>query len=177
MTQYAQQVLGYSALRFGVSSAVMPMMAAVGSVAGQAIITRVGFRTVAAAGAVLTGSACLLLTQVPVDGRYARDILPGLLVFGLGLGAAAVAGSVVMFAGVAETESGLASGLNNASFQIGGALGTAVVSTVAVSGTHGGEHLAALTDGFRSAFAATIVFAVLGLLVPLLLLGRRKLSD
>jgi len=169
---YAQQVLGYSALEFGLSSAVMPVMAAVGSVAGQAIVTKTGFRPIAAAGMVLAALACALLTQVSVDGNYLGDIFLALLIFGPGLGAAFVAASIATLAGVAEAESGLASGLNNTSFQIGAALGVAILSTVAVSQPDGPEPLVALTEGFQSAFAAAVVFPALGLVVALLLLGK-----
>ena len=108
----------------------------------------------------LTAVGCLLLTQVSVDGSYLGDIFFGLLVFGPGLGAAYVAGSIASLAGVAEADAGLASGLNNSSFQIGGAVGVAILSSVAVSHAHGTDPLAALTNGFQAAFAAAIVFAV-----------------
>jgi hypothetical protein len=85
-----------------------------------------------------------------------------------------VAGSIASLAGVAEADAGLASGLNNASFQIGGAVGVAILSTVALSEADGAEPLAALTNGFQSAFAAAIVFAALGLLVAALLLGNLR---
>jgi EmrB/QacA subfamily drug resistance transporter len=170
LTQYAQQVLDYSPVEFGLGSVVMPVMAAIGSTAGQMIVTRVGFRWVSAAGVALTGVGCVVLTQVSVDGGYLGDIFFGLLVFGPGLGAAYVAGSVATLAGVAEAEAGLASGMNNASFQIGGAVGVAIVSTVAVSEANG-TTLVALTEGFQAAFAAAIAFAVVGILAAIALLG------
>jgi EmrB/QacA subfamily drug resistance transporter len=172
LTQYAQQVLDYSPLEFGVGSVIMPVMAAVGSTLGQGVITRTGFRRVAVVSMLLTAAGCALLTQVSVDGSYLGDIFFGLLVFGPGLGAGYVAGSVASLAGVAESEAGLASGLNNSSFQIGGAIGVAIVSTVARSEAEGTSPLAALTNGFQSAFTAAIVFAGVGLVVALLLLGR-----
>jgi MFS family permease len=164
LSLYAQQVLGYTAFEFGLGTAAMTAMTLVGSIAGQSIVTRIGFRTVAAVGMALTGAGCLLLTQVSVHGSYLGDIFFALLVFGPGLGAAYVAASVATLAGVREQESGLASGLNNAAFQIGGALGAAIVTTVAVSGANGSSP-SALTEGFQSAFAAAAVFAGLGLLV------------
>ena len=109
-----------------------------------------------------------------VDGSYLGDLFLGLLIIGPGIGAAYVAGSIASLTGVADADAGLASGLNNASFQIGGAVGVAILSTVAVSGAHGSEPLAALTDGYRSAFAVAIVVAVLGLVAASLLLGRRR---
>jgi EmrB/QacA subfamily drug resistance transporter len=174
VSMYAQQVLGYSALEFGLGTAVMTVMAVVGSTAGQAIVTRIGFRSVAAVGLALTGAGCLLLTQVSADGSYMGDIFFGLLVFGPGLGAAYVAASVATLAGVAEQESGLASALNNSAFQIGGALGTAVVTTVAISEADGADPLSALTAGFQSAFAAAAVFSALGFLFAILLLGKPR---
>jgi EmrB/QacA subfamily drug resistance transporter len=80
LTLYAQQVLGYSALKFGLTSLVFPAMAAAGSIAGQAIVLRVGFRPVAAVGMALMGGGALILTQVSVGGTYMGDIFFGLLV-------------------------------------------------------------------------------------------------
>jgi EmrB/QacA subfamily drug resistance transporter len=175
LTQYAQGVLGYSALEFGLASVVMPVTAAIGSISGQAIATRGGLRAIAIAGMALTGLGCLLLTQVSVDGSYLGDIFLGLLVFGPGLGGAYVAGSIVSLTGIKESDAGLASGLNNSSFQIGGAVGVAILSTVAVSSAHGDNPLAALTNGFQAAFATAIIFAALGLLVAIALLSRLDL--
>ena len=180
LTLYAQQVLGYSALKFGLTSVVMPVAAAAGSIVGQAIVTKAGFRALAAFGMITSTLGCLLLTGVSVGGNYADDILPALLVFGPGLGAVFVTASIATLAGVRETEAGLASGLNNTSFQIGGAIGTAVVTTVAVSRTADvlavGEEsrLVALTEGFQAAFAAAAIFPIVGLIVVLLFLGRPR---
>ncbi len=175
LTQYAQGVLQYSALEFGLASVVMPVTAALGSIAGQAIATKGGLRTVATLGMALTGLGSLLLTQVSVGGSYLGDIFFGLLIFGPGLGAAYVAGSIGSLAGVAEADAGLASGLNNSSFQIGGAVGVAILSTVAVSQAEGSDPVAALTNGFQSAFATAIVFAAVGLLAAVALLGKLRI--
>src|SRR5262245_63831716 len=80
LTLYAQQVLGYSAVRFGLTSLVFPVMAALGSVLGQSFVLRVGFRPVAAVGMALMGGGALLLTQVAVGGGYFGDTLSCLLV-------------------------------------------------------------------------------------------------
>ncbi len=84
---------------------------------------------------LLIGAACLLLTHVSANGSYLGDIFLGLLIFGAGLGAAFVASQIAALAGVAERESGLAAGLVDSSFNIGGALGMAILSTVAVART------------------------------------------
>jgi EmrB/QacA subfamily drug resistance transporter len=172
LTQYAQGVLHYSPLEFGFASVVMPVTAAIGSITGQAIATKGGLRAVAITGMVLTGLGCLLLTQVSVNGSYLSDMFFALLIFGPGLGAAYVAGSIGSLAGVAERDAGLASGLNNSSFQIGGAVGVAIVSSVAVSQAHGSDPLTAMTAGFQSAFATAIIFAAVGLVVAIALLGK-----
>ena len=181
LTLYAQQVLGYSALKFGLTSLVFPVMAAAGSVLGQAIVLRVGFRPVAALGMALMGGGALLLTQVSVGGSYFGDIFFGLLVFGPGVGLAFVPASIAALAGVPEHESGLASGLSNTSFQIGAALGVAIVTTVAVSRTDGylatkasANPLVALTEGFQSAFLAVAILAGIGVVLALALLGRSQ---
>jgi len=178
LTLYAQQVLGYSPVRFGATSVVFPAMAAVGSILGQGIVLRIGFRPVAAVGMTLMAAGSLLLTQVSVGGSYFGDIFLGLLVFGPGVGLAFVTASIAALAGVADREAGLASGLSNTSFQIGAALGVAITSTVAISRTddfvaeNGAGNMAlALTEGFQSAFVACAILAGIGLIVALLLLG------
>jgi predicted MFS family arabinose efflux permease len=181
LTLYAQQVLGYSAVKFGLTSLVFPVMAAVGSILGQGIVLRVGFRPVAAVGMALMGGGALLLSQVSVGGSYFGDIFFGLLVFGPGVGLAFVTASIAALAGVPERESGLASGLSNTSFQIGAALGVAIVTTVAVSRTDDylaanadATPLVALTEGFQSAFLAVAILAAIGVALALLLLGRPR---
>jgi EmrB/QacA subfamily drug resistance transporter len=178
LTLYAQQVLGYSAVKFGLGTAVFAVMAAVGSILGQAIVLRVGFRAVAAAGMTLIGGGSLLRTQVSVGGSYLGDIVLALLVYGPGIGLAFVTATVAALAGVPESESGLASGLSNTAFQIGAALGVAIVSTVAVSGSEdylaangGANPLVVLTEGFQAAFMACVVLAGIGVALAVLLLG------
>jgi EmrB/QacA subfamily drug resistance transporter len=181
LTLYAQQVLGYSALKFGLTSVVSPAAAAVGMIVGQAAVLRVGFRPVAATGMALMGAGALLLTQPSVGGSYFGDIFFGWLLFGIGVGPAFVTASIAALAGVAEHESGVAAGLNNTAFQIGGALGVAIATTVAVSRSEdylaandGANQLVVLTEGFQSAFVACVVLAGIGLALALLLLGKPR---
>ncbi|MGN9913980.1 MFS transporter [Phytohabitans sp. LJ34] len=181
LTLYAQQVLGYSAVQFGLMTAVMTGMAIVGALTGQAVVTRIGLRPVMLAGMLLVGGGCLLLTQISAEGSYVDDLLAAMLVFGPGLGAAFVAAQIAALTGVHEQESGLASGLVDTAFNIGAALGIAIASTVAVSRTE--ELLArenaaaptgsALTEGFQVAFAVTAVFVLIGLVAALVLPSRQ----
>jgi len=179
LTLYAQRVLGYSALRFGVSSVVLAVAVTAGALAGQGAVLKAGFRPVAAAGLVLMGGGSLVLTQVSVHGGYFPDIFFGLLVCGLGIGLAFVTATVAALAGVAPHEAGLASGLSNTALQVGSALGVAIVSTVAVARSagylaahHGASPLAVLTDGYQSAFVACAMLAGIGLVLALQLPGR-----
>jgi EmrB/QacA subfamily drug resistance transporter len=181
LTLYAQQVLGYSAVKFGVSSVVLAVAVTVGAIVAQDAVLKVGFRPVAATGMALMGAGSLLLTQVSVSGSYFGDIFFGLLVCGPGIGLAFVTATVAALAGVAEHESGLASGLSNTALQIGAALGVAIVSAVAVSRSE--DYLAAnedanalvvLNEGFQSAFLAVVVLAGIGMVLALLLLGRPR---
>jgi EmrB/QacA subfamily drug resistance transporter len=181
LTLYAQQVLGYSAIEFGLGTAVFTVIAAVGSIVSQAVVLKVGFRTVAATGLVLLGGGALVFTQVSPGGSYVDDMLFGLLVYGAGIGPVFVTATVAALAGVAEHESGLASGLSNTAFQIGAALGVAIVTTVAVSRSEdylaandGANPLVALNEGFQSAFWACVALAGIGLALALLLLGRPR---
>ena len=181
LTLYAQQVLGYSAVKFGVGSVVLAVAVTVGAIVAQAAVLKVGFRPVAATGMALMGAGSLLLTQVSVGGSYFGDIFFGLLVFGPGIGLAFVTATVAALAGVAEHESGLASGLSNTALQIGAALGVAIVTTVAVSRSEdylaandGANPLVVLNEGFQSAFLACVVLAGIGMALALLLLGRPR---
>jgi EmrB/QacA subfamily drug resistance transporter len=179
LTLYAQRVLGYSALKFGLSSVVLAVAVTAGAVAGQGAVRKAGFRMVAATGMLLMGAGSLVLARVSAHGGYFPHIFFGLLLCGLGIGLAFVTATVAALTGVAQHEAGLASGLSNTSLQIGTALGVAIVSTVAVSrsaaylaANKGASQLAVLTSGYRSAFVACAVLAGIGLALTLLLPGR-----
>ncbi len=157
LTLYVQQVLGYSALKTGLT-----FLATAGTVipvagASQALVTRIGVRPVMTVGLALITGAMLWYAQIPVHGRFAGDLLPGYLMMGVGMAFAFIPVSIAALAGVAPQEAGLASGLINTSQQIGGALGVAIASTVAF--THvktllvsGHTQPEALTGGFGLAF-------------------------
>jgi EmrB/QacA subfamily drug resistance transporter len=176
---YAQQVLGYAPLDFGLKQAVMPLMAFVGAYAGQAVITRLGYRPVAVVCVLLLGTGSFLLSQAPADGRYFADLFAGLLIFGLGLGAGTVAASAAALSRVPAHDAGLASGFNTAALQIGGAIGVAIVATVIAANAVGPDPVAAMTNGFHAGFTATVILAVIGLVLAIVLLRqpRRETAD
>jgi EmrB/QacA subfamily drug resistance transporter len=157
LTLYVQQVLGYSALKTGLT--FLATAGTVVPVAGiaQALVTRVGVRPVLTVGLALVTAAMFWYAQIPVHASFATDLLPGYLMMGVGLAFSFIPVSIAALAGVEHHESGLASGLINTSQQVGGALGVAIASTVAF--THmktllasGHSQAFSLTSGFALAF-------------------------
>lgn len=178
LTLYAQQVLGYSALEFGSGTAVFAVMAAVGSIKGNTMVRRFGSRAVATGGMALMGGGALLLSQASVGGSYVDDIFPALVAFGAGLGTTFVTATAAALAGIAKSESGLASGLSNTARQIGAAFGVAIVTTVTltrsddVRAANPGAHpLVVLNEGLHAAFLTCGVLAAIGMGLALLLPG------
>ncbi|WP_206781942.1 MFS transporter [Bailinhaonella thermotolerans] len=170
---YAQQVLGYSAVKFGLSTAVYAVMSIIGANVSARLAARVGYKPIAIVGMALLSGGLLLLTQIDPDGGYWSDLFFGLVIFGSGIGSTNVAASIASLTGARPEESGLASGINNAVFQIGAALGIAIASSVAFAYTTG-TGAAGLNDGFQAGFWATAIFALTGLATALLLLLHRK---
>ena len=170
---YMQQVLGYSAIKAGLSYLPLAVTIVISAGVASQLTTRIGFKPVLAAGMVFIASGLIWFSQVSVDGAYATDILGPSLLAAIGLGFAFVTSTIAAVSGVADHEAGLASGLINTSQQIGGALGLAVLSTVANSVTGSSLEPAALTDGFQAAFLGGAGIALLGLVATLTLIRNR----
>lgn len=182
ITLFMQQVLGYSPLKTGIAWLAMSLAALVSAIITSQVVTKVGARYPIAGGLTLAAIGFGLLAGVPADASYAADLLPGLLIFGTGLGMAFVAASIGALEGVAERDSGLASGLINTMQQVGGALGVAVLATVALSHSNdllarGSEPAAALTDGFSRALYVGIAFAVIGIFGALVFIRGRGAEE
>ena len=178
-TLYIQRVLGYGPLEAGL--AILPFTAGVMLSAGLAsqFAPRVGVRPVAALGMVLSAIGMLLLVRLPVDGTYVADVLPSLIVTSLGMGAVFMPLTLIATTGLEDEDQGLASGLFNTSQQIGGALGLAILSTLAASKTAsagGATDPEALVTGFHWAFAGGAAFVVAGLVTMLVLLRGRHVA-
>src|SRR5437660_5624962 len=133
LTLYVQNVLGYSALKTGVTFVATAGTAVVAAGVAEALTTKVGAKPIIVIGLALLTGGMIWYSQIPVHGKFASDLLPGYLMVGVGIAFAFVPVSIAALAGVAEREAGLASGLINTSQQIGGAVGTAVASTVFTS--------------------------------------------
>ena len=181
LSLYMQIVLGFSALETGVGYLAVALTAVAASGAAQALVTRIGVKPVLATGLALIGVGLVLFTQLPVDGTYVANLLPGFILVGIGLGFSFVPVSIAALAGVAGREAGLASGLINTSQQIGGALGLAILTTVSTTKTDDltppGQQpsLTALVDGYSLAFWVAAGFAAISLVTTLLILKRQDL--
>jgi EmrB/QacA subfamily drug resistance transporter len=179
LTLYMQQVLGYSPLETGLAYLAVAGTAVIwANVAAQAV-TRVGVKPALIFGMSLLTIGLVYFTQVSVGGSYWTELLPGFLIIGLGIPFAFVPISIAAFAGTQQNEAGLASGLMNTSQQIGGAVGIAILSTIATSTTTdaapGTPLPIALTDGFVNAFWAGAAIAFVGVLVSVFLVRGRDL--
>jgi EmrB/QacA subfamily drug resistance transporter len=182
LTLYMQQVLHYSALKTGVAYIALTLAIIAFSAVSQALVTRIGIRTVLTTGMAMSAGALVLFAQLPVHGHYFWDIFPVFLLSGVGLAMAFVPMSIGALTGVRESDAGIASGLLNTTQQIGGAIGVALATTVAVTFTNRyvSDHSAvspgsgsALTHGFEIAFYVLAALAVLGTLAAALLIERR----
>ncbi|HEY4778568.1 MAG TPA: MFS transporter [Solirubrobacterales bacterium] len=176
---YMQQVLGYSAIHAGLS--YLPLAVTISLAAGVAsqLVTTLGYKTVLAAGLLFIVAGLLWFSRISVGGGFTTDILGPSLLAAIGLGFSFVTTTIAAVSGVEEEESGLASGLINTSQQVGGALGLAVLSSLATTHTEdllgsgsGLKH--ALTEGFQAAFLGGAAIAALGFVLTLVLI---KSSD
>ena len=179
---YMQQVLGYSAIKAGLSYLPLALTIILTAAVASQLVTRVGFKPVLATGMALIAAGLVWFGQVSVGGGFATDVLGPSLLAAAGLGLAFVPQTIAAVSGVGESEAGLASGLITTSQQIGGALGLAVLATIAntrtddVLASAGGDPSAlpnALTEGFQSAFLGGAGIAVLGLVATLVLIRNR----
>ena len=177
-TLYIQRVLGFGPLKAGV--AFLPFSAGIMVSAGLAsqFAPRIGVRPVAAVGFILSTAGLILLTQLPVHGSYLTNVLPSILLSSLGMGAVFMPLTLIATTGLEDADQGLASGLFNTSQQIGGALGLAILSTLATSKTPSvGSPTANLVTGFHWAFGAGAVAMVVALGVMVAMLRSRHVAQ
>jgi EmrB/QacA subfamily drug resistance transporter len=181
LTLYMQQVLGYSALKTGVGYLAVAGTAVIWANVAAAAVNRIGVKPALIFGMAMLTVGLLYFTQVSVDGTYWGDLFPGFLVLGIAIPFAFVPITIAALAGTKPQEAGLASGLINTSQQIGGAVGIALLSTIAVTTTddkvaQGTAVPNALTDGFVNAFWAGAVIAFAGVLVSVFMVRGRDLQ-
>jgi EmrB/QacA subfamily drug resistance transporter len=163
---YLQLVLGYSPLQVGLAFLPGNLIMGFFSLGISAkLVMRFGIRAPLAIGLVLAGVGLLLFARAPVDGNFVVDVLPSMILLGIGAGMAFNPVLLAAMSDVEPSEAGLASGVVNTSFMMGGALGLAVLASVADSRTQtlldaGDSSLAALTGGYQIAFLLGAVCAI-----------------
>jgi EmrB/QacA subfamily drug resistance transporter len=172
VTLYMQDVLGYSAVQTGLAYLPLCGIAVIGAGLSSQLLGRVGTRPAIVTGALIGAAGLYLLSRIPVGGTYVDDLLPGLLLVGLGIAGLFVAVATAANAGVPADKAGLAAALLNASQWLGGALGLAIFTAVSTSRT---DHLLAagapashaLTSGFDRALLVGSVFILAAAVIAL----------
>jgi MFS family permease len=177
---YLQLVLGYSPLDVGL--AFLPANLIMGAFSlglSAKMVMRFGIRRPLGSGLGLAAAGLVLLARVPVGGHFVADVLPSMILLGFGAGMALNPVLLAAMNDVEPSASGLASGVVNTSFMLGGALGLAVLASVAASRTNtllssGQGHLTALTGGYHAAFLIGAVFAALAAVLGAVRLKTRQ---
>jgi EmrB/QacA subfamily drug resistance transporter len=174
LTLYLQDVLRYSAVESGLAFLGFALAVVVTSNVAQLVVGRAGVRRTLTGGLLLSVASVALLTRLPLHGAYFWDVFPGFVLGGAGMGFSFVPVTIAGLAGVEPSEAGVASGLINTSRQIGGAVGIAAASAIAVAATNGyardhaataGSGGAALDHGLQSAFHGILGLIALGVLL------------
>jgi EmrB/QacA subfamily drug resistance transporter len=165
---YVQEILGYSPLKAGFAFVPVTVGIVIGAGAAQSLIRAIGPRALPVIGITMAALGLALLSRIPVHGTYLADLLPGLVVMSIGMGLTFVPVTLLATTGIDQEDAGLASGLFNTSQQVGGALGLAVLASIAASvtsGDHGATHAAALVHGFQLAFLTGAGLMLMGIVV------------
>jgi len=177
---YLQQVRGLSALETGLEFLPMGFAAIAGALVASQLISRVGTRPVHAAAAIVSVVGLLLLSRAGASGSYVTDLLPGLVLFGIGVTGIGVPAQIVAAADVSHEDAGAVSGIVNTGYQVGSAVGLAVISTVSTSLVAGmlatgSSQVDALTAGFQRGLVIAAVIAAVN--VGLALWSRQLVPD
>ncbi len=179
-TLYVQKVLFFHPLKAGLS--FLPFTAGIMISAGLAsnLAPRIGVRPVAVVGMVLSIIGMLLFSRMPVGGSYAIDVLPGMIVSALGMGAIFMPLTLMATTGLKDEDQGLASGLFNTSQQVGGALGLAILTTIAATQVHAGESAfspPAVVAGGKYGFYGAAALVAGGLVVMVAILRKHHVAS
>ena len=171
---YMQNVLGYSAIKAGLSYLPLAVSIIISAGIASVLVTKVGFKPIMALGMALIAAGLFWFSQISVDGSFVGDVLFPSLLAAVGLGFSFVPITIAAVSGVSDREAGLASGLINTSQQVGGALGLAILSSVAFSTIDTAEtNPAVLTEGYADAFLVGAGIAVLGIIAALTMIRTR----
>jgi EmrB/QacA subfamily drug resistance transporter len=174
---YMQNVLGTGALETGLAFLPMAVATGAGAHIGSHVVRRAGVRLPLAGAFALAASGLLLLSGVDADGSYVVDLLPGMLIAGVGLGVALVGVAVSVLTGASDHETGMLSGLNTTGHEIGGSLGIAVlvsIATAAIGGTAAPATAADFASGLGDAYLAAAIIAGAASLLALAILPSAR---
>jgi hypothetical protein len=171
---YMQNVLGTGPMETGLAFLPLAVTTGAGAHAGSHLVRHRGIRLPMAGAFAVAAGGLLLLSGAGTDGSYVADVLPGMLVAGLGLGVALVCVAVSVLTGAREEETGMLSGLNTTGHEIGGSLGVAVLLTIATGATGGAAAPASLASGLGDAYLAAGALAAAASLLALIILPSAK---
>lgn len=186
---YVQNILGYTPIKTGLSFLPVPFVIGIVATSMSKVIGKIGYKIPMVVGPLFAVVGLFYLSGISVDGNYWTDVLPGLIIMGIGMGQIFIAGTIAATAGVPAHESGLASGLLNTSQQIGGALGLAILSGIATAGakTFATAHAAttapaqlaaaAQVHGFHNALFVAAFFPILTSLLAFFFVRHYEVAD
>ena len=172
LSVYLQNVVGWSALRTGLATVPMTVLLLLGSARAGALSARIGPRLLLTVGPVAAAGGLLLLRRVGPGASYWWDVLPGVLLFGIGLTLVVAPLTASVLAAVSDRFAGVASGFNNAASRTGGLLAVAALPLLVGLSGSGYEQATALTDAFRGAMAWCAGLLLGGALLAALLVHR-----
>ena len=178
---YVQQILGYTPIEAGLAFLPVTVGIVAGSGLSQVLVKKVGVRETTMGGMVLAAVGLFLLSRAEVDGTYVGTLLPGLLLMSIGMGLTFVPVTLIATTNVSAEDAGLASGLFNTSQQIGGALGLAVLATLAADKTASVagsmDRASAIVEGFQVAFLGASILMLVGVVLLASLVRRSDVAN
>jgi predicted MFS family arabinose efflux permease len=187
-TLYVQNVLGYSPLKAGFAFLPVTLGIGIGAGLAQQLVKAIGVRAVTVVGMLIAAGGLFVLSRVPVDGSYVANLLPGLIPMSIGMGLTFVPITLIANTNVGHNDAGLASGLFNTSQQVGGALGLAVLATLAANKTadvlaglghapQAADQAMAAVEGFHVAFIGASILVAAGAVVIALALRAEDVAN
>ena len=178
---YVQQILGYTPIEAGLAFLPVTVGIVAGSGLSQVLVKKVGVRETTMGGMVLAAVGLFLLSRAEVDGTYVGTLLPGLLLMSIGMGLTFVPVTLIATTNVSAEDAGLASGLFNTSQQIGGALGLAVLATLAADKTASVagsmDRASAIVEGFQVAFLGASILMLVGVVLLAAIVRRSDVAN
>jgi EmrB/QacA subfamily drug resistance transporter len=178
---YVQQILGYTPIEAGLAFLPVTLGIVAGSGLSQVLVKKVGVRETTMGGMVLAAAGLFLLSRAEVDGTYLGTLLPGLLLMSIGMGLTFVPVTLIATTNVSAEDAGLASGLFNTSQQIGGALGLAVLATLAADKTASVagslDRASAIVEGFQVAFLGASILMLVGVVLLAALVRKSDVAN